>query len=103
MSMNDQHKESYYQAKILESLRKNYPDAFIWKCQQGPYSRRGIPDICMILDGHYFGFEVKRPGGKPTRIQEVTITDINNAGGTALVVSFPNQAQNAIEKWRAGS
>ena len=103
MSGSDQqHRESYYQTKIIKFLRETYPTAFIWKCQQGPYSRQGIPDICMILDGHFFGFEVKRPeGGVVSKIQEITIRDINRAGGTALVVSFPAQAQEAIEKWKA--
>ena len=100
---NTGHKESYYQAKIIKFLRENYPGAFIWKCQQGPYSRQGIPDVCMILDGHFFGFEIKRPeGGVVSKIQEVTIRDINRAGGTALVVSYPAQAQEAIENWKAG-
>ena len=57
------HKESYYQAKIIKWLREAYPQAFVWKAQQGPYSRQGIPDICAIIDGHFFGFEVKRPEG----------------------------------------
>ena len=43
------HKESYYQAKIIKWLREAYPQAFVWKAQQGPYSRQGIPDICAIM------------------------------------------------------
>ena len=88
------HKESYYQAKIIKWLREAYPQAFVWKAQQGPYSRQGIPDICAIIDGHFFGFEVKRPeGGELSPVQAQTIKQINAAGGTALVVSFPAQAQ----------
>lgn len=95
------HKESYYQAKIIKWLREAYPQAFVWKAQQGPYSRQGIPDICAIIDGHFFGFEVKRPeGGELSPVQAQTIKQINAAGGTALVVSFPAQAQEAIEKWQ---
>ena len=86
------HKESYYQAKIIKWLREAYPQAFIWKAQQGPYSRQGIPDICAIIDGHFFGFEVKRPeGGELSPVQAQTIKQINAAGGTALVVSGPGQ------------
>lgn len=95
------HKESYYQAKIIKWLREAYPQAFIWKAQQGPYSRQGIPDICAIIDGHFFGFEVKRPEvGELSPVQAQTIKQINAAGGTALVVSFPAQVQEAIEKWQ---
>ena len=80
------HKESYYQAKIIKWLREASPQAFVWKAQQGPYSRQGIPDICAIIDGHFFGFEVKRPeGGELSPVQAQTIKQINAAGGTALV------------------
>lgn len=97
-----QHKEGYYQAKIMKWLKEEYPAAFVWKAQAGPYSRQGIPDICVILDGHFFGFEVKRPdNGRLSPIQAQTIKQINSAGGTALVVSYPAQVKEIIEFWRA--
>lgn len=93
-----QHKESYYQAKILRWLRDTYPAAFIWKAAAGPYSQGGIPDICAIIDGHFYGFEVKRPkGGRLSKLQELTIQKINAAGGTAAVVSYPADVQRIIE------
>lgn len=96
---NTPHKESFYQTKIIKWLQKQYPDAFVWKAQAGPYSRQGIPDICAIIDGHFFGFEVKRPGiGRPSEIQKVTIQQINRAGGTAAVVSFPEQVERIIQE-----
>ena len=91
------HKESFYQAKIVRWLKETYPGAFIWKAAAGPYSRGGIPDICAIIDGHFFGFEVKRPKvGRLSKIQERTIMEINAAGGTAAVVSFPEQVEKII-------
>lgn len=54
-------KESYYQEKIKKVLKTKYPEAFIVKISQSLYSQAGIPDILMIHNGHYFGFEVKRP------------------------------------------
>ena len=102
MSSVTNHKESYYQTRIIKWLKSTYPGAFIWKAQAGPYSRRGIPDICMILDGHFFGFEVKRPdNGRLSPVQEQTIKQINAAGGTALVVNYPEQVKEAIEEWEA--
>lgn len=95
-----QHKESYYQTKIMKWLKEEHPDAFVWKAQAGPYSRQGIPDICAIIDGHFFGFEVKRPdNGRLSPVQAQTIKQINAAGGTALVVSYPAQAKEAIDAW----
>lgn len=93
--------ESYFQKKIIEGLKKNYPAAFITKITLSAYSEAGIPDILFILDGHYFGFEVKKPVfGKPTKLQEVAIKRINAAGGTAAVVSYPEECYAIIEKWR---
>ena len=92
------HKESYYQAKILQWLKRTYPAAFIWKAAAGPYSQGGIPDVCAIINGHFYGFEVKRPeGGRLSKLQELTIQKINAAGGTAAVVSYPADCQRIIE------
>lgn len=97
MNSNSSHKESFYQAKIIKWLKDTYPRAFVWKAAAGPYSQGGIPDICMVLDGHFFGFEVKRPEtGRLSKIQEQTIKKINAAGGVAAVVSYPEQAKEII-------
>ena len=81
MSNTPPHKESFYQAKIIRWLKGQYPDAFVWKAQAGPYCRQGIPDICAIINGHFFGFEVKRPElGRLSKIQEQAIKKINAAG-----------------------
>ena len=95
------HKERFYQAKIMQAIRANYPSAFVWKAQAGPYSCRGIPDICAIIHGRFFALEVKRPDiGRLSKIQEKTIREIQRAGGIAAVVSYPEQAlaiiQNAL-------
>ena len=101
-SKSDPHKESYYQSRVIKWLKETYPDAFVWKAAAGPYSRQGIPDVCAIINGHFFGFEVKRPEvGRLSKIQEQTIKEINAAGGTALVVTYPAQVQEAIEQWES--
>ena len=95
------HKESYYQARIIRWLKDQYPSAFVWKAAAGPYSLGGIPDICAIIDGNFFGFEVKRPEvGRLSKLQEQAIRKINAAGGTAAVVSYPAQAQEVIDRWK---
>lgn len=91
------HKESFYQAKIIRWLKETYPRAFVWKAAAGPYSRGGIPDICMVLNGRFFGFEVKRPEtGRLSRLQEQAIGEINAAGGIAAVVSYPDEVERII-------
>lgn len=94
-------KEKEYQKKIIEYLKRKYPKAFIWKAAAGPYVRRGIPDVCMILDGRFYGFEVKRPYiGKATKIQTETIKQINEAGGVAGVVTFPTDIEKMLRRER---
>lgn len=91
--------ESYYQKKIMDYVKKAYPDAFVWKEAAGEYSRQGIPDVSAIIEGRYFGFEVKRPYfGKISVIQEQTIKRIRQAGGIAGVCIFPEDAERLIQE-----
>lgn len=91
-------KESYFQSSILRWLKENYPAAFVWKVQTGPYARQGVPDICAIIDGRFYGFEVKRPYvGRLSRIQQTTMEAIEKAGGRAGVVTWPEDARKLIE------
>ena len=89
--------ESFYQRKIMEHLKKRYLDAFFWKAAAGEYSRGGIPDICAIIHGRFYGFEVKRPGGKASRLQEKTLEDIKRAGGYGGVVIYPEDVERIIQ------
>ena len=92
--------EQAYQSEVIVYL-KTIPGAFVWKATAGPYSRQGIPDVCAIIDGRFFGFEIKRPYiGKATKVQEETIRRINEAGGTAAVICFREQAKAIIDKWK---
>ena len=92
-------KEGYYQTKIKEALKKRYPDAFVAKISQGAYSQAGIPDVMFIKDGHYFGFEVKRPVvGIRSKLQEQTVRMIQAAGGTAVFVCWPEEAIAEVQR-----
>ncbi len=91
-------KESYFQSAILRWLKENYPAAFVWKVQTGPYARQGVPDICAVIDGRFYGFEVKRPYvGRLSCIQQATMDAIEKAGGRAGVVTWPDDARKLIE------
>lgn len=92
-------KESYYQEKIIKFIQTTYPDAVVWKEAAGPYSRQGIPDVTAIINGRYFGFEVKRPFvGVLSKIQEQMIKKIRKAGGVAEVVTYPKDVAKVIEE-----
>lgn len=93
-------KEPYYQEKVKKALKAKYPTAFIKKISQGLYSEAGIPDILMIYNGHYFGFEVKRPVvGIRSKLQEETVRLIRAAGGTAEFVIWPEEAIAEVERY----
>lgn len=95
--------ESYYQTKIMEWLREEYPTAFVWKAAAGPYSQGGIPDVCAVIDGKYYGFEVKRPYlGVTSQLQKQTIKKIIAAGGVAAVVTFVEDVEAVIQRVKQG-
>ena len=92
-------KESFFQAKIIRYIKESRREAFLWKAAAGPYSRQGIPDICCILRGRFFGFEVKRPFlGEATEIQNATIRQIRAAGGIAEIVCLPRDVERIFLK-----
>lgn len=92
-------KENYFQSAILNWLKETYPAAFVWKVQTGPYARQGVPDICAVIGGRFYGFEVKRPYvGRLSKIQQATIEAIEKAGGRAGVVTWPEDARKLIER-----
>lgn len=97
-------KESYYQDKIIKHIREIMPSSFVWKAAAGPYSRQGIPDVCAVVNGRYYGFEVKRPFiGILSRIQERTILQIRAAGGEAYVVTYPDEVTRILQKEIGGT
>ena len=52
----------------------------------------------MVLDGQFYGFEVKRPEvGLLSKIQEQTIKAINAAGGIVGVVSYPEDVERILK------
>ncbi len=99
-------KESYYQDKIIKHIRNLVPSAFVWKAAASYYSRQGIPDVCAIIYGQFYGFEVKRPFiGVLSAIQEQTIKQIQAAGGRAYVVTYPAEVTRILSAetdWQGG-
>lgn len=90
-------KESYFQKKILDWIKDNAPNAIAWKEAAGPYSRQGIPDITCVINGRYYGFEVKRPFiGVLSKMQEQTIKQIRKAGGRAWVVTSEKEVAEIL-------
>ena len=94
-------REGYFQGKIIKWIKKNFPCAVVWKEAAGAYSTQGIPDITCIINGRYYGFEVKRPFiGVLSKIQKETLKKLRNAGAVAEVVSFEKEVSKLLERER---
>ena len=82
-------------AAIMRHL-KTVPDCFAWKTHGNEFCA-GIPDIIACVGGYFVAFEVKRPGGKLTKLQEVTIRRINDAKGKACMVQSVAEVKNILK------
>jgi len=72
-------------------------DLFYWKEHGGQYGTAGIPDIIVCYKGKFIAFECKKPGGKPTILQKITLNKINKAKGIAMVVTSLEEVKDIIE------
>ena len=72
-------------AAIMRLLKKT-PRCFCWKEHGGMYGTAGIPDIIACVNGRFVAFEVKTETGRLSKLQEVTLGRIRDAGGRAYMV-----------------
>ena len=82
-------------AAILRYLKQK-PLCFAWKTHGGMYGTAGIPDIIACIGGRFYAFEVKQPGGRLSRLQEVTLKKIEAAGGVAVMVTSVDEVKKAL-------
>ena len=62
----------------------------------GGYGNAGKPDITGCLRGRRFELEVKKPGGKPTKLQEVTLHKWLEAGAITGVVHSVDEVKEVL-------
>ena len=87
-------------AAILRHL-KTVPDCFAWKTHGDAFSAAGIPDIIACVGGRFVALEVKRQGGKLTKLQEITIQRINTAKGKAYKVQSVGEVKEILKNLNA--
>lgn len=51
-------------------------------------------DFLCCLDGRFLGIETKRPGGRPTPLQILTMNAIEEAGGVVLLIDSLEKVAN---------
>ena len=87
--------------EIVDSIKKylqSIPNLFYWKEHGGQFGTAGIPDIIVCYKGKFIEFECKRPGGKPTLLQTITMNKIRKAKGIAKIVTSVEQVKEVIER-----
>ncbi len=84
-------------AAILRLLKKQ-PECFCWKEHGGIHGTAGLPDIIACIHGRFVAFEVKTPTGKLTKLQEITILKIRDAGGQAFKVTSAIEVAQILKK-----
>ncbi len=83
--------------KDICNYLKTLDKCFFWKEHGGMYGTAGLPDIIVCYKGKFLALEVKRPGGKLTKLQEKTIKDIKAAGGKACIVTSVEEVREIME------
>lgn len=73
--------ESYEKAEIDKFLKEI--GAYIVKPATYGYGASGTPDRVCCIHGRFWGLEIKREGKGPTKLQELRMKEIVNAGGQA--------------------
>ena len=89
-------------AAVMRHL-KGVPGCFAWKTHGGMYGTAGIPDIIACVGGRFCAFEVKQPSGKLTRLQEVALKKIEDAGGVAGKVTSVEDVKRLLAEMEPAS
>lgn len=89
-------KEKTITNQILKYL-KTEPECFAFKEHGGLYGVSGLPDIICCYKGKFMAFEVKTEKGKLSKLQEITIKRINEAGGMAVKVTSLQEVKDVLK------
>lgn len=88
-------RESSIVAAIIQAL-KSVPDLVVRKRWGSEMAAAGDPDLTGCYRGRHFELEVKAPGGRLTRIQEVRLDEWRRAGAVVGVVHDAKEALTTL-------
>jgi len=89
--------EQHIQTSII-SFIKSIGGLPIKQNQIGIYGQAGVPDIIACIKGRFVAIEVKRPGEKPTPIQEAFLESITKKGGVAFWSDNLDRVKSLLKK-----
>ena len=84
-------RESSIVAAVMHALR-SVPGLVVRKRWGSEMTAAGDPDLTGCYRGRHFELEVKAPGGRLTRIQEVRLEEWRRAGAVVGVVYSSDEA-----------
>lgn len=94
--------ESRLSRKIMDAIRLE-PGTFCFKVHGSEHVMAGLPDIIGVVDGWFFGMEVKVPGKRnnTSKVQDYVHAKISRAGGQVAVICSVDEALAFLETVRA--
>ncbi len=81
----------------IKAYLQQKENLFFWKEHGGQFGTAGIPDIIVCYKGRFIAFECKRPNGKPTLLQKITMNRIEKAKGIVKIVTSVDEVKKIIE------
>lgn len=91
-------RESAIVERILRWLN-SLPECYAHKTHGGMFGKAGKPDITGCFRGWRFEIEVKRPGNRPTKLQERELARWAAAGAHVAVVHSLEELQAYFRAW----
>ncbi len=71
--------------KSIKLYLNGIDGVFVWKTHGGQFGTAGEPDLIGSYKGKALGIEVKRPGKKATRLQDLFLKKLQAAGAIAFI------------------
>ncbi len=87
--------------KIKDLLDSYSGNVYYFMPVQTGYGKRTV-DYLGCIRGLFFAIEAKKPGGKPTALQNGAMEDMRAAGGTTFVVD-DDESLAALKRWMDGA
>lgn len=98
--------ESEIQKAVFDNLRKRaMPSAVFWHTPNDKSSRNkvgyraGVSDVSIVYRKSFYALELKRDGGRASEEQLKFVSEINAAGGYAVVAEGLSEALECLECW----
>ena len=92
--------ETKLKNKVIQFIRRQYPDAWIYKAADRFTS--GIPDLLLCKKGRFYAIELKVGSNKATPIQEFVMREICKAGGRVSVCRSVEDVKQFIKEGGEG-